>query len=77
MVTILDPVETIPVELTPVAEAPQPRWEQGFMAYTMPFPGVKYYAFEPRRRVVYPHPDVATIRQTLTVKLIDERVILI
>ena len=47
------------------------------MAYTMPFPGVKYYAFEPRRRVEYPLPDVATIRPTLTVRLIDERVILI
>ena len=77
MVTILDPRETVPVEPAPLAVAPPPPRERGFMAYTMPFPGVKYYAFEPRRRVEYPLPDVAIIRPTLTVRLIDERVILI
>lgn len=77
MVTILHPGETVPLRPDPMAEEPRAGQERGFMAYSMPFPGVKYYAFEPRAKTEYPLPDVGIVRETLTAKLIDERVILI
>lgn len=80
MVTILEPRETIFEELPQLVEhveQPPPRREPGFMAYTVPFPGVKYYAFEPRRHIEIPLHGVTAIRETLTARLIDEKVILI
>ena len=77
MVTILDPRETVPVEPTLPRKESQLRRERGFLAYSVPFPGVKYYAFEPGSRSGIPMPDVNLVRPTLTATLIDERVILL
>ena len=92
MVTILEPGQLGPGRLEPgvletgrleVAEsAPaqvQPRnmGDRRAMTYSMPFPGVRYYAYSPEPSVEDWLPALKTVRQTLPVKLIDERVILL
>ena len=73
MVMILDPKETIPVESAPEPVGRQLTGQYREWTYSMPFAGVRYYSYQPRPRL----PDLDTIRPTLPVKLIDERVILL
>ena len=73
MVTILEPkVDTLVEPESTEPEETRPR--RGYMEwrYAMPFPGVKYYAFQPERV----EERKVTVKP-LTVELIDERVILL
>ena len=82
MVTILEPGKLEPgkleaAESTPTPVQPRPRGDRRAMSYTMPFPGVRYYAFSPQPLAEDWLADLEETRQTLPVKLIDERVILL
>ena len=77
MVTILEPRESVHVESAPPSTPREHVAPRQAMTYSMPFPGVRYYAFRPEPPQEFPLKVLDTIRQTLPVKLIDERVILL
>ena len=82
MVTILEPGKLEPGKLEPAESAsaqvqPRSMGDRRTMTYSMPFPGVRYYAFSPQPLAEDWLSALKKVRQTLPVKLIDERVILL
>ena len=77
MVTILEPRNPAPAESAPTQAPPRHLGGKRAMSYSMPFPGVRYYAFSPQPSAEDWLTGLEKVRQTLPVKLIDERVILL
>ena len=77
MVTILEPRKLAPAESAPTQAQPRKMGDRRAMSYSMPFPGVRYYAFSPQPLTEDWLTGLEKVRETLPVKLIDERVILL
>ena len=77
MVTIQEARKTAPEESAPAEARRENMGDRRAMSYSMPFPGVRYYAFSPEPLAEDWLTDLKNVRQTLPVKLIDERVILL
>lgn len=77
MVTIQEPGKTAPEESAPAEVRRKNMGGRRAMSYSVPFPGVRYYAFSPEPLAEDWLTDLQNVRQTLPVKLIDERVILL
>ena len=77
MVTIQERGKTAPEESAPTEARRKNMGDRRAMSYSMPFPGVRYYAFSPEPLAEDWLTDLERVRQTLPVKLIDERVILL
>ena len=77
MVTILEPGILDAAESAPSQVQPRNGGDRRAMTYSMPFPGVRYYAFSPPPLAEDTLTDLGKVRETLPVKLIDERVILL
>ena len=77
MVTIQERGKTAPEESALAEVRRENMGDRRAMSYSMPFPGVRYYAFSPEPLAEDWLTDLEKVRQTLPVKLIDERVILL
>ncbi len=71
MVTTLEPGKTIPVESAPAPEAQRPETGAQEWCISMPFAGVRYFAFRPAP----PAPERYAARQTIPVELIPVELI--